>query len=498
MHVSSSFVISENHLARRDALVLAGIVLLSVGFYLGLSGLYYRIGFPLDDAWIHQTYARNLALRGEWAFIPGKPSGGSTAPLWSALLAIGFWIRLAPYAWAYLLGAMALWGISVLGEKGVRRLVPSYRPRFPWVGAALALEWHLVWAAVSGMETLLYALLVTAVLVAIISGYQKYAILGLLIGLSIWVRPDGVTLLGPLVLVLLLSQPSWAKRLRALANLGVCLGSLFAFYLLFNLIVAGSPWPNTFYAKQAEYTLYLQAPFLQRIGSEFLQPLIGVGVVLLPGVVVTIVSAVRRRAWGVLAATAWFAGYLLLYAWRLPVTYQHGRYVIPAMPIFFLFGLAGLVDFGLNHGRRWRWVVPLSWRVATGIVLLIFWGRGASAYAQDVAVVESEMVATAKWVSVNVPPDALVAAHDIGALGYFGQHDLVDLAGLVSPNVIPFIRDEQQIAVYLGERGVDYLVTFPDWYPSLTSNLPSIFTTGAPYAPAFGERNMAVYRWSGP
>jgi hypothetical protein len=136
--------------------------------------------------------------------------------------------------------------------------------------------------------------------------------------------------------------------------------------------------------------------------------------------------------------------------------------------------------------------------VATGIVLIIFWGRGAFAYARDVAVIESEMVATAKWVSVNVPPDALVAAHDIGALGYFGKHDLVDLAGLVSPNVIPFIRDEQKIAAYLGERGVDYLITFPDWYPSLTSNLHPVFTTGASYAPAFGERNMAVYRWPGP
>ena len=498
MHASSLSVISENRLARRDAVVLAGIALLSMGLYLGLSGLYYRIGFPLDDAWIHQTYARNLALRWEWAFIPGQPSGGSTAPLWSALLAIGFWIRLAPYAWAYLLGAAALWGISMLGEKVVRRLVPSYRPRFPWVGAALALEWHLVWAAASGMETLLYALLVTAVLVLIISGYQKYFSLGLLIGFSIWVRPDGITLLGPVVLVLLLSQSSWTKRLRALVNLGVSFGSMFAFYLLFNLIVAGSPWPNTFYAKQAEYAVYLHLPFIQRFGNEALQPLVGVGLVLLPGMVLALIASVRRRVWGILAAAAWFVGYLVLYAWRLPVTYQHGRYVIPAMPIFFLLGLAGLVDFGLFHGPRWRWVVPVFWRVATGIVLIIFWGRGAFAYARDVAVIESEMVATAKWVSVNVPPDALVAAHDIGALGYFGKHDLVDLAGLVSPNVIPFIRDEQKIAAYLGERGVDYLITFPDWYPSLTSNLHPVFMTGESYAPAFGERNMAVYRWPGP
>jgi hypothetical protein len=35
----------------------------------------------------------------------------------------------------------------------------------------------------------------------------------------------------------------------------------------------------------------------------------------------------------------------------------------------------------------------------------------------DVAVIESEMVNTAKWVAESTEPDALVAAHDIGALG---------------------------------------------------------------------------------
>ena len=232
-------------------LILALATVVSVGIYLLVSAFTYRIGFPLDDAWIHQTYARNLALHGEWAFNPGIPSGGSTAPLWSALLSVGFLIKLSPYVWTYLLGALALWALAMLGENAVCGLVPAYRPRFPWVGVALALEWHLVWAAASGMETLLYALLATAALVFVISGNQKYFSLGLLIGLSVWVRPDGITLLGPAVLVILLCQPSWPKRLRALVHLGVGFGSPFALYLLFNLIFSHQPWPNTYYAKQS-------------------------------------------------------------------------------------------------------------------------------------------------------------------------------------------------------------------------------------------------------
>jgi hypothetical protein len=275
-------------------------------------------------------------------------------------------------------------------------------------------------------------------------------------------------------------------------------GGLFALYLLFNLALAGSPWPSTFYAKQAEYNSYLQLPFITRLGGEALQPLLGAGIVLLPGLLLSLVSAVRGRKWGVLIAILWGIGYLGLYAWRLPVTYQHGRYVIPAMPIFFLVSFTGLVEFVLQPTRGYGWILPYFWKTLTGLLLLAFWGLGGFSYARDVSIIESEMVVTARWVSGNIPPGVLVAAHDIGALGYYGGHDLVDLAGLVSPEVVPFLRDETRLALYLDERQVGALVTFPGWYPSLTRDLAPVFVTGSSFAPEMGEENMAVYLWGLP
>jgi hypothetical protein len=488
----------ESRITQRSIWFLAGISLISMGFYLAFSGFYYHVGFPLDDAWIHQTYARNLALHGEWSFIPGHPSGGSTAPLWSSILAIGFWLGLSPYIWTVLLGALVLWGLAVLAEAGLRQMVSSYHPRFPWVGAALALEWHMVWAAASGMETLLFTFLATYVLLRVMSGSQKYFSLGLLIGLSIWVRPEGVTLLGPAVMLILLIHSTWSKRLLSLTNLGLGFGGVFALYLLFNLMISGSPFPNTFYAKQAEYAQVLKLPFLIRLGNEAFPVLTGVGIILLPGILLKLFSAFRHRNWSVLAVATWFVGFLVLYAWRLPVTYQYGRYVMPAMPIYFLVGLAGLVEFSLGGGRHWRWIISVFWRFAAGGVLIGFWVLGASHYARDVAFIEIEMVATARWVSSNIPSDSLVAAHDIGALGYYGGHNLLDLAGLISPEVIPFLRAEDRIAAYLDEQGVSYLITFPDWYPNLILGLEPVFTTGATITPALGETNMTVYRWSSP
>jgi hypothetical protein len=128
------------------------------------------------------------------------------------------------------------------------------------------------------------------------------------------------------------------------------------------------------------------------------------------------------------------------------------------------------------------------------MVLFLFWMLGARAFALDVAIIESEMVDTAQWINRNTPGDALIAAHDIGALGYFGGRSIIDLAGLVSPEVIPIIRDEHAIANFLEGQKADFLVTFPGWYPYLSSRAAPIYSTGGNFSPHLEGENMAVYR----
>src|SRR5574339_943434 len=121
--------------------VLAIAALLATLFFLAVSHLIYAIGFPLDDSWIHLTYARNLAEHGEWAFRLGQHSAGSTSPLWTALLSIGFLIGLAPYVWTYLLGWAVLTLLAVCAENLARRLVPAYSSRVSWAGLFLVFAW---------------------------------------------------------------------------------------------------------------------------------------------------------------------------------------------------------------------------------------------------------------------------------------------------------------------------------------------------------------------
>jgi hypothetical protein len=137
-------------------LTLILVTILSLAGYLLLSSTQHGPGFPLDDSWIHQAYARNLAQFGEWAFIPGQPSAGSTSPLWSALLSIGYLLNLNHFTFTFFLGWLVLLGISLLGMSLFNHLLPN-RPLWSLTaGLFLALEWHLVWAAASGMETLLF------------------------------------------------------------------------------------------------------------------------------------------------------------------------------------------------------------------------------------------------------------------------------------------------------------------------------------------------------
>ncbi|HLF90171.1 MAG TPA: hypothetical protein VI451_14590 [Anaerolineales bacterium] len=485
---------------RKHVIWIAIFAAVSLGGYLLVSSYTYRIGFPLDDAWIHQTYARNLVTLGEWSFVPGKPSAGSTGPLWSVLLAFGYAMGLGPYVWTYVLGWLVLLGLGLLGYVAVGIFTPERKRWRVWGAILLVLEWHLVWAAGSGMETLLFAFMVTLVLVWVVAGWGHWFLLGAMIGLCVWVRPDGVTLLAPVGVAIWLTwgerSQDWRMLTRLLAVIGLGFLLFFLPYLGFNRVLAGEWWPNTFFAKQAEYAVYRENFIGWRLLEQLGLPLAGVGAALLPGVGLSWWRAWKDRRWRILAGVAWWVGYAWLYAWRLPVTYQHGRYLMPAMPIFFIWGVAGMSLWVWPKPREmFRRVLTQAWVLIVGIVLAVFWVQGARAYGMDVAFIESEMVATAQWVALNTEKDALVAAHDIGALGYFGERDLLDLAGLVSPEVIPFIRDEKQLATYLDVEGADYLITLGGWYPQIEDREAVLFVTEGAFSPLQGGTNMVIYRW---
>lgn len=497
-----------HRLSRINLVLLAMIAMgaLSAGTYLLLSEFE---GFPLDDAWIHQTYARNLIATGKWAFFVGEVSGGSTAPLWTLLLTPAYILGLDHRAWSHLLGMAQLIVIAWVAVKWISYRLQGSARSFWLLGLLFLFEWHLVWAALSGMETISMALVAILVLYWIDTSKQvPFALVGAVIGLGVWFRPDALILLAPVAW--LLYRGGGVRRLNKTGSLAAGFFLTFVPYLLFNVALSGEIWPNTMFAKQAEYAALRSAPLWFRMvrmlglpltiqGSVVTEaggPLVGVAILLLPGVILDLIHSVRNRMWRQLSPYFWVLGLLIAYAWRLPATYQHGRYMMPLLPVLLCLGLFGAMRWISTPARDLQHkVAQRAWGISAILVTGIFWLQGGAAYAQDIAVIQTEMVATAEWITQSTERDALIAAHDVGALGYFTDREILDLAGLVSPEVVAFIRDEALLMEHIRSHSAGYLVIFPGFYSSsFTQDLQVVFRSEGEIIRKLGGDNMTVYR----
>ncbi len=509
------------HAKRYYSIMIVTLAMLSVGVYVAWGYSQGLLGFPLDDAWIHQTYARNLAETGQLAYVPGQPSAGSTSPAWSFLLSVSYLLGLDYRLWAYLWGGLSLAATAWLAYRLAHRLVPSKPTAALLTGLFCAVEWHLVWAAASGMETMLFTALSLALLEyyfsqmaarqspqgpatlqmeqTIVSGVG----IGLLGAILTLTRPEGLALTGLVLIALVIlpvpsSTSELKSRLLAAGASLLALAIILVPYLAFNLRTSGSLFPNTFYAKQTEYQV--ARPLHIRFWRVLSPTLVGAQALLVPGFLYSIYHLVRHRDWPAILPLAWWLAFLAAYALRLPVNYQHGRYAMPTIPFLVLYGIWGTALL-LRPRSRYLAIRVLSrgLPLATALLTLLFWGRGILAYRDDVGVIEGEMVAIAHWLNENTDPDDLIAVHDIGAVGYLSDRSLLDLAGLITPEVIPFMTDAEQLADWIIQRGATYVVFFPDFSKAYTQldadpRLQQVHCTDYAWTLSHGHENLCVYR----
>ena len=116
------------------------------------------LGWPLDDSWIHLQFARNLAAGGGLAYNSGELVTGSTAPLWTALLALLAYLPGSPLAWAQLAGALLYVASIDATWRLARELDLSPGLAALAAGLTVGTGW-MVWSALSGMEIPLFVLL---------------------------------------------------------------------------------------------------------------------------------------------------------------------------------------------------------------------------------------------------------------------------------------------------------------------------------------------------
>lgn len=467
-----------NHRLAPDALIILCAALVTALYVTAGGG-----GFALDDAWIHQTYGRNLGLTGLWAFVPGTPSAASTSPLYTILLAAGYALGIPFELWTHGLGVAALAGTGLLARRLANYAVPGARGVGLAAGLACVFSWHLIWAAASGMETALFSMW-TLMLICLawreIDAQRprpllRAVIFGMAAALATLTRPEGVLLAGLCGVALILARPN--RSLRTMLSWLLLAGGMWLLFMLpyfaLNVQLAGGLLPSTNAAKQAEFSTLFELPYLWRFGNVISGLITGAFLLFLPGVVTFSAVQVRalrrnRAAWLFLLLPAWALALPALYAAWLPADYQHGRYVIPALPALWVAGVVGTVTL-LRKARAssvWRPITRVLALSAVLVTLLFALTLGLLAYQRDVTIINEEMVDPAHWIAANIPIDVPIATHDIGAVGYFAPRPLLDIAGLISPEIIPVLRDGPALWQFMEARDIAYLMAFPDQVPN--------------------------------
>jgi hypothetical protein len=429
-------------------------------------------GFPLDDAWIHAVYGRELAHSGMLAYNPGTPATGSTAPLWSAvvgvahLLASGagiiWWMKLFGFAF-HALTALVLFAALRDGE-------PAHDP-WRLAGAVLVgLHPDLVSASVSGMEVSLAALAAATLLeVAAHGGPLAYAAVAAVAYLA---RPELAVVSLSVPLLVGAGRRGRGLQLAAAGAAGTALA--FGWSAAHDLAASGLPLPATFYAKVAQgpaLPAALQLGFggllrqLPLVNSPLLLvATLGIAVVLLRS---SCSRAVVTGAAGYIAGLIFCAVSFALIAPVDPEAFYHQRYVLPALPL-----LVGPLPLLLREALVHSLPVHTARLVATAVVavFVLLLVRAAPAryehLANDARNIDDVQVALGRSLAGARPSD-VVWAIDAGAVRYFGNAFVVDMMGLNTPEM-------------LGERAQAYLDAHPARYVEVVPSWSSLTVTPSP------------------
>jgi hypothetical protein len=513
----------------RLLLLLAGLVACLRYLFAEISRLKGGLGFPLDDSWIHLQFARNLAHGAGLSYNPGELVTGSTAPLWTALLALLFLLPGSVVVWTkilgvalYLAGIDATWRLS--RELGLPRELAALAS-----GLTLATSW-LVWSALSGMEIPLFVLLS---LWGMILHVRERADPGrpplslAVLAVAVLARPEGLLLLLLAFLDRLLvftadpgppggpvERTRWRRPsfqiLLAGAGLAACaLAGSFLFYGW----AGGSVLPTTYAAKGGGEVRHLlpDLRYLSNVLGLFFRPQPWATLLAAGGAAALAGRLGTPRDRGLLPAL-WLFGMPLAYSLLTPgpnkMLGNFGRYYFPLFPVLAILAALALEPV-LETISRLR-LAPLLRAVlgtvgaaallAPTVAVLL---QGESFYTQNVANVEESDVAVARWLAGRVPPGAVLAVNDIGAIKYLLPNRIVDLASIATPEIGREVSRATAAGVpwsaamlaALERRHPDYVVIFPSWFPSLAGDprFTAVYTLPIPGNITMGGDEIVVY-----
>ncbi|MEJ2753182.1 MAG: hypothetical protein P8169_10990 [Chloroflexota bacterium] len=399
---------------------------------------------PLDDAYIHFQYARQIALGFPWQYNTGDPiSTGATSLLYPFLLSAGYRLGFQEDAivWpAMLLGAVSL-AISsvlifritcVLSELRGGGEIPWRRP-LAWMTSILfLLTGAIPWSFLNGMETGLFTLFLLAALYAFVA--ERQAAESLFLVLSAFVRPEGIFRAGfdwLFSLGQVLTDRHRSRRPFLLITLALLLASI---PYLVNMALTGTPVATGAQAK----SWFGNVPFI----------------------FIDLVGNMGRMAWFILERMA--LGFLASKPW-------------PAAPGLLFLALIGGIALW-RKGDRWTVLLVAGWFTvgmllaaalitALWVLALVSSLQALRAYHDSVASMLGLQIAMADTINNRLQEGDVVAVHDAGATKYLGNRQIYVMIGLTTQGVADAWRHGSGAIFELMQRADNrptHFATYPD------------------------------------
>ena len=423
----------------------------------------FRIRLPpaiTDDAYITFRYAENLARGAGFVFNEGERVLGTTTPLFAIVLAaVKFGTSISPETPALWLAALSDAATVYLLFRLSMRGYGEPRPGI-LAGLLYALSPLAVRFSINGMETSLAVALILGGLLLYLEDRLRAAALATAV--AILVRPEA-----GLMAVLITVDLYGSERKRQAAAFSGSVLALIAPWIIFAALYFGSPIPHSIAAKSTslyQWSIVQTASvFLSHFAFLFIgYPLGGMVGVQWPGAVqnlgplsvwifslglallqaLLIVGGARqwlkndRRAWVVAAFPIL---YLILYLGSAMMNvFIFDWYLAPLQPFYLLYMAAGLLAIARGP------LSGASTKAAYTIMVLSLlagyrWdGEGIGSPLSAESEREDEYREVAIRFRDSFGPESVVAASEIGALGYYSDARILDTAGLISPSALRY------------------------------------------------------------
>ncbi|NPV75493.1 MAG: hypothetical protein HPY59_03870 [Anaerolineae bacterium] len=439
----------------------------------------------IDDSYITYRYARNILTGNGFVFNPGEYVQGTTTPLYTILMTgLGFFWggSEAPFPQIALI-------VNALADSATCLLLFSIGKRLGYAigGAATGLAWAIapfsVTFAVGGLETSVYIFLLTGSIWAHLAKRRKIAAAFAI--MSLLTRPDAILLVGPLFIHRLYQAKFAEEKISAAEAMlflipGIAWG-------MFAWLYFGSPIPHSVQAKLEVYRLESFSSFIrlvQHYALIFMQDLVlgpiigtGIGLILVPFLFVTgSIKAVKTDS-AILPYALYPWLYLVVFSIPNPLIFRW--YLAPPTSVLYLFVLMGAEKLCMDifHIGMFKEKTRLrKWLV--GIIVIAFplllningWeirpDHGPGNPSPGMAWIKLELLyyEAASIVSPLMTEDTLLAAGDVGVLGFYTPARILDTVGLNSPQSLeyyPIPQDEYVINYAIPTQLI--LQEKPDW-----------------------------------